>query len=200
MRTTKIKMLILSFCMVLLGAVCAYSTMAYLYDEDRATNTFMVGSVKITLDEKDVDNSTANQERDQENTYHLLPGWSYQKDPTVHVEAGSEDCYVYVKVINGMEAYEESKNTITDQIRENGWNALEGVSNVYWKKYSKTDNETDFVVFKQLKISENANKVDGWSGIAAENDCKITVTAYAVQQRGFDNALDAWQHTFSKNQ
>lgn len=106
MRKNKIKMLMLSLCAVLLGVVCAYGTMAYLYDKDVATNTFTVGKVAITLDETDVDGSTPNQERDQENKYHLLPGWNYKKDPTVHVETGSEDCYVYVKVLNGMVAYE----------------------------------------------------------------------------------------------
>lgn len=200
MRKNKIKMLMLSLCAVLLGVVCAYGTMAYLYDKDVATNTFTVGKVAITLDETDVDGSTPNQERDQENKYHLLPGWNYKKDPTVHVETGSEDCYVYVKVLNGMVAYEAiGDTTIANQIEKNGWTALAVNSNIYWKEYHKADDQTDFVVFDQFKVSGAANDVSGWNEIAASEDCKIIVTAYAIQSKGFTDALDAWNHTFGTN-
>ncbi|MBQ7313552.1 MAG: hypothetical protein IJW81_08225, partial [Clostridia bacterium] len=87
-----------------------FGTMAYLTDEEAVTNTFTVGKVGLTLDELDVDNdgdttdniTVDNTVRDQANEYHLLPGHTYIKDPTVHIDETSEDCWVFVKVENGL--------------------------------------------------------------------------------------------------
>ena len=95
---SKHKALLLSMCAVLLVAVSIFGTLAYLTDKDTVTNTFTVGSVGLKLDEADVktDGSyeTNHDSRVQENEYHLLPGHTYYKDPTVTVDAGSEDAYV----------------------------------------------------------------------------------------------------------
>lgn len=93
MKTTK-KALLTVLCALLLVVVSVLGTIAYFTDSEAVTNTFTVGKVEITLDEKDVDDSTANKDRDTSNAYHLLPGQTYEKDPTVHVTAGSEECYV----------------------------------------------------------------------------------------------------------
>lgn len=60
------------------------------------TNTFTVGKVEIKLDETDVTNPTGS--RVQANSYKLMPGTTYTKDPTVTVKAGSEESYVRMKV------------------------------------------------------------------------------------------------------
>lgn len=95
---SKHKALLLSMCAVLLVAVSIFGTLAYLTDKDTVTNTFTVGSVGLKLDEADVkmDGSYESDHgsRVQENQYHLLPGHTYYKDPTVTVAAGSEDAYV----------------------------------------------------------------------------------------------------------
>lgn len=95
---SKHKALLLSMCAVLLVAVSIFGTLAYLTDRDTVTNTFTVGSVGLKLDEADVkpDGSykTDHDSRVQANEYHLLPGHTYYKDPTVTVDAGSEDAYV----------------------------------------------------------------------------------------------------------
>ncbi len=95
---SKHKALLLSLCAVLLVAATAFGTLAYLTDKDTVKNTFTVGSVYLKLDEADVktDGSyeTNHGARVQENTYHLLPGHTYYKDPTVTVNADSEDAYV----------------------------------------------------------------------------------------------------------
>jgi len=79
------------------AAVSVFGTLAYLTDKDSVANTFTVGNIEITLDEADVDvNGTpiANADRVKENKYHLIPGQSYTKDPTMTVKAGSEKSYV----------------------------------------------------------------------------------------------------------
>lgn len=95
---SKHKAWLLPMCAVLLAAVSIFGTLAYLTDKDTATNTFTVGSVGLKLDEAKVNPDGSyvsdHNERVQTNEYHLIPGHTYYKDPTVTVDAGSEDAYV----------------------------------------------------------------------------------------------------------
>ena len=93
---TKSKALLLTLCAVLLVAASVLGTMAYLTSTDTVTNTFTVGKVEIKLDETDVTNPTGS--RVQANSYKLMPGTTYTKDPTVTVLKGSEESYVRMKV------------------------------------------------------------------------------------------------------
>ena len=126
----KTKALLLALCAVALVVTTVFSTMAYLTSNDSVTNTFTVGKVAITLDEADVTNNTSS--RVKTNAYHLLPGNTYTKDPTVHVAANSEDSWIFVKVVNGIDAI-EADEPIAAQIEANGWTALTGVADVYYK-------------------------------------------------------------------
>lgn len=208
---TRSKALVLTLCAVLLVVATVMGTMAYLTSTDTVTNTFTVGKVAITLDEAKVNpNGTLVYENDgttpvarvRANEYKLIPGHSYTKDPTVHVTAGSENSYIFVKVENGIAAYEAATEAaeggyknIADQITANHWTALTDVANVYYKEYNSNTAQVDMEVFKNFKIADNANDADTWNGITAENT-KITVTAYAVQKDGFANAKAAWDATF----
>ena len=93
---TKSKALLLTLCAVLLIAASVLGTMAYLTSTDTVTNTFTVGKVEIKLDETDVTSPTGP--RVKANSYKLMPGNTYTKDPTVTVLKGSEDSYVRMKV------------------------------------------------------------------------------------------------------
>ena len=93
---TKSKALLLTLCAVLLVAASVLGTMAYLTSTDTVTNTFTVDKVEIKLDETDVTNP--NGPRVKANSYKLMPGTTYTKDPTVTVKAGSEESYVRMKV------------------------------------------------------------------------------------------------------
>ena len=198
---TRSKALVLTLCAVLLVVATVMGTMAYLTSTDTVTNTFTVGKVAITLDEAKVNpNGTpvADADRVKANAYKLIPGHSYTKDPTVHVTAGSENSYIFVKVENGIANYEAATETteggyknIAAQIAANSWTALTDVANVYYKEYNSNTAQVDMEVFKNFKIADNANDADTWNGITAENT-KITVTAYAVQKEGFDTAKAAW--------
>lgn len=88
--------------MILVAVVSVMGTLAWLTDTDTAVNTFTIGQVDILLDEADVDENgklilddEGNLvERVKENEYHLIPGQTYIKDPTVTVQAGSESSYI----------------------------------------------------------------------------------------------------------
>lgn len=192
----KTKALMLVLCAVLLVTASVLGTMAYLTSTDQVVNTFTVGKVAITLDEAKVNadgTAVTPAERVKGNAYHLLPGHTYTKDPTVHVQANSEDSFIFVKVENGIANY-EAGTTIAAQIAENGWKPLTGVANVYYKDYTKRAESTDLPVFDSFTIAGSANDADGWNNFSAET--KVTVTAYAVQQDGFDTAAAAWNATF----
>ena len=198
---TRNKALLLTLCAVLLVTASVLGTMAYLTSTDEVQNTFTVGQVQITLDEKDTDHSTPDADRDKANAYHLLPGNEYKKDPTVHVNAVSEDSWIFVKVENGIAAFEAATSTeengyksISDQITANGWTALGGVANVYYKPYTKSATGSDLIVFSNFKIADTANDVHGWATLNAT----VNITAYAVQKDGLDTASAAWTATFGK--
>lgn len=193
----KKKILVACLCVALAVLTVAGTTLAYLTSQAEVKNTFTVGNVKITMDETDTDDSTPNADRDQANSYKLMPGKEYTKDPIIHVDANSEDCWIFVKVENGISAFEaataeDGYKTIADQITANGWAELTGVTGVtgvYYKSYTKSTAGADLVVFGNFQISDTANTVDGWNAINTKN---ITVTAYAIQKEGFTTAAAAW--------
>ena len=186
MKKTK-KVLILGLCAVLLVAASVLGTMAYLTDTTSVTNTFTVGNVAITLDEADVDNSTQGADRDTANRYHLLPGKTYTKYPTIHVQANSEDCFLFVKVENGISGIEDSTNSVASQMEKHGWTKVKENVYVYGPlaaptKVMKSADVTNVNVFDNFTI---AGTVDNTT-LAANNGSSIVVTAYAIQADGFD--------------
>lgn len=185
----KTKAIVLALCAVLLVAASVLATLAFLKSTDSVENTFTVGKVKITLDEAkageygDVADATV---RVKGNEYKLIPGHKYAKDPTVHLEAGSEESYIFVKVENGLAAIEAAgETTIAAQITGNGWTALEGAAGVYYKQVEANVNAEDYLVFSSFILADDAD-------VANHTDAKITVTAYAIQADGFDSAAEAW--------
>lgn len=196
---TKSKALLMTLCAVLLVAASVLGTMAYLTSQDSVTNTFSIGKIAITLDEAPVDadgNAQTNVARVKANAYKLMPGHKYDKDPTVHVTANSENSWIFVKVENGITAIEAAGDTTIDaQITANKWMQLPGVDNVYYKEYTKNaTQDVDLVVFKSFKVADTVTDTD----LAKYEKANITITAYAVQQDGFTGAADAWGKTFGK--
>lgn len=185
----KTKAIVLALCAVLLVAASVLATLAFLKSTDSVENTFTVGKVKITLDEAkageygDVADATV---RVKGNEYKLIPGRKYAKDPTVHLEAGSEESYIFVKVENGLAAIEAAgETTIAAQITGNGWTALDGAAGVYYKQVEANVNAEDYLVFSSFILADDAD-------VANYTDAKITVTAYAIQADGFADAAEAW--------
>lgn len=98
---TKSKALLLTLCAVLLVAASVLGTMAYLTSTAKVENTFTIGKVEIKLDEAKVTADgipVEGADRVTANSYKLMPGTTYTKDPTVTVKAGSEESYVRMKV------------------------------------------------------------------------------------------------------
>lgn len=92
------KTLVLVCCAALLVCISVGATVAYLTSQTQVVNnTFSVGDVVIDLDEAKVDlygKEVEGAARVKANQYKLLPGHTYIKDPTVHVEPESEESYI----------------------------------------------------------------------------------------------------------
>ena len=185
------KTLTVLLALVLVIAMSVAGTMAYLTSTATVTNTFTVGNVTITMDETDVDDSTPNKDRDTANKYKLIPGMTYTKDPIVHVASGSEDCYLFVKVVNGIKNYEAAgETTIAKQMEAKGWKAVDANKGIY--VYALGDAEKTVVsknsnvtVFESFKISESTQLPGNGTGL------DVVVTAYAVQADGFKDKTPA---------
>ena len=196
---TKTKALVLALCAVLLVVTTVFVTMAFLTSEDSVQNTFTVGEVTISLDELDVDGDdwlTDNKEytkdgsttiRDKANEYKLIPGKTYTKDPTIHVGAKSEPCYLFVKVENGLvNAEADGNTTIAKQMENKGWFPVNGTEDVYYygtlTTIAAVNGGQDKVVFDEFTIDDSVEADD----LVKYADKEIKVTAYAIQAEGFE--------------
>lgn len=212
------KTLLLVCMMALVVCISVGATIAYLMDDDVVTNTFTVGQVGISLDEAKVNTDgtpVTGAKRVQDNEYHLLPGHTYTKDPTVHVDADSESCWLFVRVENELAEWELEANddpnyvNIETQITNNGWKALgEDYPDIYYQAYTK-DGDRDIEVFQSFKISGTADnaKLESFGPyetmlpdpdnkdqlVKTTANRQISVTAYAIQKDGFNNEVDAWK-------
>lgn len=195
MKNSKLRrVLMLAVCAVMLVCLSVGATLAYLTSTDEVKNTFTVGKVAITLDEAKVNTdgtAVTPAERVKANTYKLMPGHNYTKDPTIHVDAGSEDCWLFVKVENGISAI-EAETTIAQQMKANGWVELEGKGVYYHAVIKSADTDRDIEIFSNFTI---AGTVDN-DTLAKYDEATVNVTAYAVQADGFNTAADAWNATF----
>ncbi len=201
---TRTKVLILALSAILLVVTTVFATVAYLQSSVAITNTFSVGNVTITMDETKVDNlgvALTGGEAGRTSSgqdYKLFPGRTYTKDPLITVVAGSEDCWLFVKVQNGIVGIEDG-TTIADQMETNGWVQLEDdegndVTNVYTKaaKIDSSNEAQTFPVFGGFTVKST---VDG-STLAGYGEAEIVVTAYAVQADGFATPYAAWAATY----
>ena len=215
-----------------LGALCACAlaagsvaaTVAYLTSTDEAVNTFTVGNVAIHLDEADTDGEGADCEfcaegRDHANAYHLIPGIVYDKDPTVTVLEGSEECYVRVLVtVSDVVALEEafgegymSGDMFMLERLVGGWDpaewecagyAKDGKVGTYEFRYSGTvaapaDEGTegrDDVVLDPLfeTIAVPGDEIDN-DELKLLEGVQVSVVAQAIQAAGFGDAAAAWE-------
>lgn len=206
----KTKTLALLLCAVLLVCVSVLGTLAYLTSQDTITNTFTVGQVNIHLDEAKVTPDgvvVEGADRVKENAYHLIPGQTYVKDPTLAIEKDSEDAYVRMLVeINCAKELDEifapgvSLTSIFNGYDENTWIYTDEVKDVnkntvtYEFRYKEivkkpTDNASLDPLFDSITIPATMTGED----LAKINDLKITVIGHAIQATGFDDVDKAWE-------
>lgn len=210
----KAKVLLTLACAVLLVAASVMGTLAYLTATAEVQNTFVVGQVKISLDEAPVDENgkATTGDRVSTNSYKLIPGHVYDKDPTVTVLEGSEESYVrlLVTVTFGKELTETQLATKLDGIftgYSSNW-----VRNGDPQADTKTNNEGDKYTIVTYEYRYNTtvsalgadNKLPAlFTGITVPstwtNDdlaniggFTVNIVGQAIQKDGFDTANAAW--------
>lgn len=177
---TKSKALLLTLCAVLLVAASVLGTMAYLTSTDTVTNTFTVGKVEIKLDEAKVNANGIPVEgaaRVTGNSYKLMPGTTYTKDPTVTVLNGSEESYVRMKV---------TFNNATQII------AL--CTDPEWAEDGPTGTEKAYPLMYMVNFVEaNAAK---WDGIIPDNMFEIEEMLADAKYFSYDKTADTLTYIF----
>lgn len=193
----KKKILALTLVFALALALGIGGTVAWLTAQtDPVVNTFTVGDINITLAETGTTNNAKN--------YTFVPGDTLAKDPKVTVTAGSEDCYLFVKV-------EEANNTATGLTgKVINWSVDAGTDPAstwvpvpehdgYWYRTvpavaanTTEENLPSFDVLKdnQVTVNEKVTK-DMVTGLTAKKPT-IAVTAAAVQKDNVNTVADAW--------
>lgn len=206
---TRSKALLLMLCAVLLVAATIFGTMAYLTSTDTVTNTFTVGKVNIKLDEAKANSDgtlVEGAERVKANSYKLLPGHTYNKDPMVTVLSGSESSYVKMTVTfskaNELDAIFAPDGANLTSIF-NGYDAAnwiakgntKGADNTrtyeFWYKEAVAAPTADVALdalFDSITVPGEITNEQ----LATIEGMTITVNAYAIQADGFANADAAW--------
>ena len=208
---TRSKALLLMLCAVLLVAATIFGTMAYLTSTDTVTNTFTVGKVNIKLDEAKANSDgtlVEGAERVKANSYKLLPGHTYNKDPMVTVLGGSESSYVkmtvtfskaneldaifapdgadMLKIFNG---YDATKWTYKGNTKDETANTR---TYEFWYKEAVAAPTADVALdalFKSITVPGEITNEQ----LATIERMTITVNAYAIQADGFADADAAWE-------
>lgn len=213
-QSFNVRPLVLMLAVALLIGATIGGTIAWLTAKtEDVVNTFTVGDVALTLKESQLilkDNGDINYNDKGEmqykdpaegvtSVYPMIPGTTYKKDPIVEVSAESEDCYLFVKVVekNNPSKYLNYTYTMT---KENGWieytkgNTVAyptgDKTTVWYREVKKTDTNKTFNLLEKNQIAINSNVVKANTNPvptgmvpmpAADKAPNLIFTAYAVQ-------------------
>ena len=195
---------------VLLVVASVMGTLAFLASSTAVSNTFTVGNVGIQMFESATDKhgviieTEVGKKTSDGNSYELIPGKSYAKDPTIYVNDNSVASYLFVKVKNGIQTIEAEGNTMKSQMIANGWQLIKdnasgeelylyvGEGNAIANKKTAAvtaatiggDNtQTSFDIFETFTVKNDVDCSD-YAG------AKVTLTAFAIQVEGYTEAAD----------
>ena len=206
--------------MVALVVVSVMGTIAFMTASAAVSNTFTVGDVAIHMYESKVTNKGQDRVADDPsingamkdsdgNNYHLMPGLTYVKDPTIYVNANCDEAYLFVKVRNNISTIEATDApTIAQQLAAHGWqefiNTSTGMVYLYTGVNSDgTDLSGDDLTAIQNKTREpkvvggtaemqsidvfDSFKVATNADVKLYGGAKVTLTAFAIQADSFEN-------------
>ena len=202
----KKKYLLFIFCAVLISFIAIGVTTAYLTSTDDNVNVFTVGKVSITLDETEVDElgNKISDKRVNDNKYHLMPGYTYTKDPTVTIKKGSNDSYIRILItmnknieLKAIYGEDFTPNDIYSNWGEN-WEYIDKKiteENVYEYEYRYKNVVNGLDGDKKLEPLFEKFTIPGKTTISeleSLKDLKVKIKAQAIQASGFENAEEAW--------
>lgn len=185
--------LVLALALMVVGAIGG--TLAWLTAKsDEVKNTFTTSDITVEL--KETKGETAADGK----TFKMIPGYTIEKDPKATVLAGSEECFLFVKL-------DKSANFDTFLTCETaeGWEPVPGETNVYSRKVLTADIGKEYSVLKDNQVTVNGNVTKEQMNDMDEGKIAkptLTITAYASQlhksaTEDFD-AATAWRNIANK--
>lgn len=206
----KKKILVACLCVALAVLTIAGTTLAYLTSQDKVVNTFTVGNVQIKLDEAKANADgtlVANADRVKANSYKLIPGHTYTKDPMVTVLSGSESSYIKMTVTFSKAAELDAifapngadMTSIFNGYDSTNWNYKGNTENAtantrtyeFWYKEAVAAPTTDVALdalFDSITVPGTITSTQ----LETIKGMTITVNAYAIQADGFATPEAAW--------
>ena len=185
----KKKTFVLLLALVLIAGAAVGGTLAWLTDTTEAVqNTFTTSDIDITLVE------TTSE-------FKMVPGCTIEKDPKVTVKAGSEKCYLFVKI----EKSSNFDNFMTYTVAAD-WTPLndtnsDGVADdgVYYRVVEASNADQEFAVLKDNQVSVLGTVTKAaMNGLTENTYPTLTFTAYASQymknNTEFFTAAEAWKN------
>ena len=186
-RKLRNRRIALTVCLMLVVMVASIGgTVAWLTASTTpVVNTFTYGDINIELKETTGEN------------YKIIPGVDIPKDPKVTVTAGSEDCWLFVKVVAEHWPDDITETVDGKTVRKvnytiaEGWTPVPNVANVYYRSVDVVaGTPISILAGDQVTVSENLTK--GEVDTLKADQPKLTFTAYAVQKDGIADAATAW--------
>lgn len=165
-------------------------------------NTFTIGDINIDLNEHKYDASTGNltEEVVKANTnYKYVPGATLKKDPYVTVTAGSEACWLFVKVTPTNNTI-NSEDVIIWSVNDNNanddadWAPVPNVTNVWYRQVSATEAAAGatYQILTNNKVTVNSDITkNDVANLDEDSPTTLAFTAYAVQSDNLKDSVGA---------
>lgn len=178
----KKKSLALLVALVLAIGCVIGGTLAWLTAKsDTVVNTFTTSDIKVKLEETTGPG------------YKMIPGYTISKNPKATVVAGSEECYLFVK----LDKSANFDNYMTYKMAE-GWTALEGVAGVYYREVNTAGMDTAYSVLKDDQVTVKGTVTKEMMTAQDFTNPTLTITAYASQLYKNNTetftAVEAWNN------
>ena len=219
---------LLLLCAVALVATSVLTTVALLTSSAGVSNVFTVGDVKISMFESKVNSagqpldadgnlaSVTNKpaEKVDTNSYHLIPGETYVKDPTIYINSGEmDDMYLFVKSTNMIRSAEagnysdrtaSTPKSMREQMHANGWvefvRSGDGVE-IVWvygtrdsdgvitptpvnKATKQFRNGVEYSVAGEFRLCDSFT-VYQHADVSLYGAASVSFTGFAIQKNGF---------------
>ena len=177
--------LVLALTLLVISAVAG--TLAWMTAKsDVVTNTFTTSDIKVELKE-----NTGTE-------YKMIPGYTISKNPKATVLSGSEECYLFVKLVKSANFDDYLEYTMAD-----GWTQLtkdkdgnDVTGLVYYREVLTADIGTEYSVLANNQVTVKGTVTKEMMTTAQTTKPTLTITAYASQlykSAGMEfTAADAW--------
>ena len=121
----------------------------------------------------------------------MMPGLEFTVDPKVTVSAGSEKCWLFIKIDEIIDEPAKFSDYLSYTVAT-GWTPLDGHAGVYYRQVDATATNVSFDIIQNNTVTANADCTKSDYDELDGQSLNLDFTAYAVQFVGFDTPALAW--------